>query len=66
MHRIKIPQQDFVLKMQRGLMREGGGGVFAGHYGNFISGVRILWNTIFPRKGWGVRIISGIVRKLDL
>ena len=32
MCRIKIPQQDFVLKiMQVGLMREGG--VFAGHYG---------------------------------
>ena len=29
---IKIPQQDFVLKMQGGLMCEGGG-VFAGHYG---------------------------------
>ena len=30
---IKIPQQEFALKMQGGLMREGGG-VFAGHYGN--------------------------------
>ena len=30
---IKIPQQDFALKMQGGgLMREGGGGIFAGHY----------------------------------
>ena len=29
---IKMPQQDFVLKTQGGLMREGGGGVFAGHY----------------------------------
>ena len=28
---IKIPPQDFGLKMQGGLMREGG--VFAGHYG---------------------------------
>ena len=27
MHGIKIPQQEFALKMQ------GGGGVFAGHYG---------------------------------
>ena len=31
-----MPLLDFVLKMQGGLMREGGGGeggVFAGHYG---------------------------------
>ena len=33
MRGIKIPQQDFVLKMPGGLMREGGGGIFAGHYG---------------------------------
>ena len=31
MRGIEIPLQDFVLKMQGGLMREGG--VFAGHYG---------------------------------
>ena len=31
MRGIKIPPQDFALKMQGGLMREGG--VFAGHYG---------------------------------
>ena len=31
MRGIKIPQQEFALKMQEGLMREGG--VFAGHYG---------------------------------
>ena len=30
-------QQDFALKMQGGLMREGGGGIFAGHYGNTLS-----------------------------
>ena len=36
---IKVPQQDFVLKMPGGgLMRRGGGGVFAGNYG--ISSVR--------------------------
>ena len=34
MRRIKIPQYEFALKMQGGLMREGGGGIFAGHYGN--------------------------------
>ena len=32
MRGIKILQQEFTLKMQEGLMREGGG-VFAGHYG---------------------------------
>ena len=31
MHGIRTPQQEFVLKMQEGLMREGG--VFAGQYG---------------------------------
>ena len=29
---IKLLQQDFVLKMQGGLMHDGGGCVFAGHY----------------------------------
>ena len=29
----KIPPQELALKMQGGLMREGRGGVFAGHYG---------------------------------
>ena len=34
MRGIKIPQQDFALKMQGGLCARGGGGsVFAGHYG---------------------------------
>ena len=33
MGRIKIPQQDYALKMQGRLMCEGGGGIFAGHYG---------------------------------
>ena len=32
MRGIKIPQQDFALKMPGGLMRE----VFAGHYGNCL------------------------------
>ena len=41
MRGIKIPQQEFALKMQGELMREGGGGgggggVFAGHYGNCV------------------------------
>ena len=31
MRGIKIPQQDFALKMQGGLMRKGD--IFAGHYG---------------------------------
>ena len=34
---IKTPQQDFALKMQGGLMREGGGVVFAEHYGTHSS-----------------------------
>ena len=37
MRRIKIPQQDFALKKAGGLMREGGGGVFAGHYGKSVA-----------------------------
>ena len=38
MRRIKIPQQDFALKILEGLMRKGGrgGGVFAGHYSTYI------------------------------
>ena len=34
MRGIKIPQYEFALKMQGGLMREGG--IFAGHYGNYV------------------------------
>ena len=34
MRGMKIPQQDFALKMPGGLMREGG--VFAGHYGRYF------------------------------
>ena len=34
MRGIKIPLHDFALKMQGGLMREGG--VFAGHYGMLV------------------------------
>ena len=38
MHGIKIPQQDFALKMQGAYVRGGGGGgVFAGHYGTCSS-----------------------------
>ena len=36
MRGLQIPQQDFALKCRRGLMREGGGGVFAGHYGTYM------------------------------
>ena len=38
MRGIKIPLNDFALKMQGrgGLMREGGG-VFAGHYGSYCT-----------------------------
>ena len=34
MRGIKIPQYEFALKMQGGLCARGG--VFAGHYGNYI------------------------------
>ena len=37
MHGRKIPQQDFVLKMQRG--GGGGGDIFAGHYGTWKTSV---------------------------
>ena len=37
LHGIKIPQYELALKMQGGLMREGGGGVFAGHYGKSVA-----------------------------
>ena len=36
MHGIKIPPQDFALKMQGWLMRARGG-VFAGHYGTLLK-----------------------------
>ena len=38
MRGIKIPQQDFALRMSGGLMHEGGGGgVFVGHYGYTVT-----------------------------
>ena len=45
MRGIKIPQQDFTLKMQGGLMREGG--VFAGHYGIFFTIKFIFYKLSF-------------------
>ena len=36
---IIIPLQDFALKMQGGLMREGGS-VFVGHYGTSVTQIR--------------------------
>ena len=50
MRRIKIPPQDFLLKMQGG---RGGGGIFAGCYG-------ILFN-ILPDQGVGGRNLSLMV-----
>ena len=48
MRGIKIPQQDFALKRQGGLMREGGGGgVFVGHYGTSIHVVTVI-RTVDP------------------
>ena len=40
MRRIKIPLQDFALKMQEGAYAQGGGGrgdVFVGHYGTDVA-----------------------------
>ena len=51
MRGIKIPQQDFVLEMPGGLMREGGGGgVFAGHYGMYrkLPKVCYPWSDTLP------------------
>ena len=46
MHGIKIPLQDFALKMQGELMREGGG-VFAGHYDNIVHYLHSFPSTLF-------------------
>ena len=43
---IKIPQQEFALKMQGGLMHEGGG-VFAGHYSMHTASRKWLQKSIF-------------------
>ena len=57
MHGIKIPQQDFVLKTQRGgLMREGGG-IFAGHY-NISS---LLVSTVAVKIRFPFRFRTTIV-----
>ena len=40
MCRIKIPLQDFVVKMQGGLMHEGA--IFAGHYGIMILDMYLI------------------------
>ena len=49
MHRMKIPPQDFALKMQGGLCARGG--VFAGHYGNY----RWCGSLTKVEQGIGVR-----------
>ena len=41
MHGIKIPQEDFALKM-RGAYAQGGGGVFVGHYGSHCHNIARL------------------------
>ena len=47
MHGIKIPQQDFVLKMTGGAYaRGGGGGVFAGHYSINMKFAAILKSVL--------------------
>ena len=47
---IKIPQQDFELKMPGELMREGGGGVFAGHYGTYLYTAMYLVSKAMQAK----------------
>ena len=37
MHKTKVPVQELWLKMGGGLMREEGGGVWAGFYGTLIQ-----------------------------
>ena len=52
MRGIKIPQQDFALKAWGGggLMREGGWGIFAGHYGisSYVSKAAHRLASIHP------------------
>ena len=43
---IKIPLQDFVLKMQGGLMREGG--IFGGQYGIYTIASLMERRVSFP------------------
>ena len=43
MHGIKIPQQDFALKIQG---RGGGGGLFAGHYGTVMEPLTFLFCSL--------------------
>ena len=50
MRGIKIPLQDFALKMQGVLMREGGGGVFAGHYGTCIPYNNLAGQFLYLRQ----------------
>ena len=42
MRRIKMPQQDYALKMQGGGGGGGGGGVFVGHYDLFLVVLKTL------------------------
>ena len=49
MRGIKIPQQDFALKMPGGLMREGG--IFARHYGtNKANSVQSIFACVSNKK----------------
>ena len=59
MRGIKIPQQDFALKMPGGLMREGGG-LFAGHYG-IIYNIVLSCNHQYNVGGKGGLLELGIV-----
>ena len=63
MCRIKIPQQDFALKMQMG--GGGGGGIFAGHYGIYVqplSPAVSLGNELFNTNSLGTSSLA-VVKK---
>ena len=58
MRGMKIPPQDFALKMQGGLMCEGrgGGGVFAEHYGIRLSKICLMMGkTHLFKKSFGLQ-----------
>ena len=63
MRGIKIPQQDFALKMPGGLMREGG--IFAGHYGTQLICVRTSYTFHVTSTGYvfhfPIYISSGVL-----
>ena len=69
MRGIKIPQQEFALKMQGGLCAGGGlVGVFAGHYGMLLSELISQLPTCMNRSCifTGISLISELIRYYTL